>query len=351
MRTAILVLLVALVFLSSCSPSQPEMEAAATAAESAVTFFQSIPEQHFLVGQMGAYGDGWTPELVSSTMTRFHERTGQYPAIIGMDYWRKDKTLEVSIQEANTILIDWHRRGAYTTITTHFQNPFTEGGGVTDRTGNDRLTELLDPATPVGRRWRGWLDTIAAGLQGLEDAGVRVLWRPLHEMNGAWFWWGAAENPDDFKRLWQEMYTYLETTKALSNLIWVYSPNVGQNVTLYYPGAEYVDVVGLDKYMTLEETSGQEPLTLEGYNLLTTLEKPIYLSEFGPRPSDASGQEIPFDYLRLLEDITTQYPKLFAVLHWEWIWALPNDVDVNQRAYMEACQTLSLNEAPNGCRA
>ncbi len=334
------------------------VDAAAYTPEQAVAFFQSISGYQFLVGQMGAYGDGYTPALVDHELQLFAEASGQYPAIVGMDYWRADKTLEDSIAEANPILTYWHNQGAFVTLTTHFHTPFKPHGTVNDRTGNINLLDLLYPyTTTAGARWKGYLDTVAAGLQQLEDAGVTVMWRPLMEMNGTWFWWGAPANPNDFKALWQDLYNYLENTKGLSNLIWVYGPNAGSNVTLYYPGHDYVDVVGLDKYMSLAETRGDIPLTIEGYDLLAQLGKPIYLSEFGPRPADASGQDIPFDYRRLVNDIVTRYPMLFGVFHWEWVWKLAYEYDQWGAAYNTAddymldCHTLSLNEAPvpGGC--
>src|SRR5574338_728034 len=171
MRKYLLITALALLALHNVRVVEAEPPTAARSPDASVAFFQSITGRQFLVGQMGAYGEGYSPEVVNNAMERFHASTGQYPAIVGMDYWRADKTLEESIAEANTVLTDWYRRGAYVTVSAHFRNPFN-GGGVTDRTGNDRLRELLDPATSAGAAWRGWLDTVAAGLQQLENSGI-----------------------------------------------------------------------------------------------------------------------------------------------------------------------------------
>ena len=313
---------------------------------SSVSFFESIAGSQHLVGQMGAYGTGETIEAAHQRMEDIFHLTGDYPALVGMDYWRADLSLSDSIVEANDFLIEWAGRGAYTTISIHFENPFTYGRP-SDLTGNNRLDELLNPSTAAGSQWLQWLDTIAVGLQELETAGVQVMWRPLHEMNGGWFWWtprfgsNGQPQPAQFVNLWRHMHDYFTNVKGLSNLIWVYAPNVGSNVTDYYPGNQYVDVVGLDKYVKLTE----QRLELAGYSELVTLDKPIYLSEFGPRPAstDLSGIQA-YDYSQLIAHVQDDYPALFAVFNWEWIWALNYSEDINQREYVESPRTLSLSD-------
>jgi len=111
------------------------------------------------------------------------------------------------------------------------------------------------------------MDVVAEELKKLQDADVPVLWRPMHEAAGnlgvfpgasAWFWWGAgaeagktSKNVDDcgkaYVALWRLMYTYFTETKGLHNLIWVWN---GQNEK-FYPGSEYVDIIGNDIYETV----------------------------------------------------------------------------------------------------
>jgi mannan endo-1,4-beta-mannosidase len=88
---------------------------------------------------------------------------------------------------------------------------------------------------------------IANQLRALRNAGIPVLWRPLHEADGGWFWWGAY-GPEAFKQLWKFMYDELVITHKLNNLIWVWSPshyyNHGKNA--WYPGRSMVDVIAID---------------------------------------------------------------------------------------------------------
>lgn len=90
------------------------------------------------------------------------------------------------------------------------------------------------------------IDLIAAQLKKFQAAGVPVLWRPLHESPGNFFWWNA-QGPAAFKQLWQLLYTRLTTRHQLHNLIWVYSTTESPSLD-YYPGDAYVDVAGEDVY-------------------------------------------------------------------------------------------------------
>ena len=87
------------------------------------------------------------------------------------------------------------------------------------------------------------LDAIAVELEKFQNAGLPVLWRPLHEASGGWFWWGA-QGPGPFIELWQLMYDRYVNVHGLHNLIWVYTAGDSD----WYPGDAYVDIVSLDIY-------------------------------------------------------------------------------------------------------
>ena len=84
---------------------------------------------------------------------------------------------------------------------------------------------------------------IAKQLHRLENAGVPVLWRPLHEASGGWFWWGSA-GKDAYKELWIYLYDQLTNTYQCNNLIWVWNGQAAD----WYPGDAYVDIIGEDIY-------------------------------------------------------------------------------------------------------
>ena len=87
------------------------------------------------------------------------------------------------------------------------------------------------------------IDTIAVQLKKLEAAGVPVLFRPLHEAEGGWFWWGA-QGPDSAKKLWRVVYERLTVKHELRNLVWVWNSVKKE----WYPGDDVVDIVSADTY-------------------------------------------------------------------------------------------------------
>jgi mannan endo-1,4-beta-mannosidase len=87
-------------------------------------------------------------------------------------------------------LIDHWNKDGFITIDTHFPNPVSPNGGDLRNRSNLTFTDLLKPETTTGQRWRSYLDIVAEGFNNLQQANVTVLYRPFHEMNGGWFWWG-----------------------------------------------------------------------------------------------------------------------------------------------------------------
>lgn len=119
--------------------------------------------------------------------------------------------------------------GFYTKATT-----FNLAAALADRNGADFQALISD------------MDDIATELKKFDDAEIPLLWRPLHEAEGGWFWWGAAD-AESFKTLWLIMYERFTQVHQLNNLIWVYT-TAGALDDSWYPGDEFVDVVGYDGY-------------------------------------------------------------------------------------------------------
>lgn len=128
------------------------------------------------------------------------------------------------------------------------------------------------------------IDAIAVQLKRLQDAGVPVLWRPLHEASGGWFWWGTDR--DSYIKLWNLVYDRLTNYHKLNNLIWVWN---GQKAD-WYPGDDTVDIIGEDIYADKGNTSSQISgfLKAKGY---TDTNKMICLSENGVIPDIENCKE------------------------------------------------------------
>ena len=116
-----------------------------------------------------------------------------------------------------------------------------------------QFRDLFKKGTPTYKKWVAQVDEIAKYLKQLQDAHVPVLWRPYHEMNGDWFWWGGIhEGKYTTRRLYQQIFDRLVKHHKLNNLVWMWSVDrasrPGREFENYYPGDEYLDVVSLDVY-------------------------------------------------------------------------------------------------------
>jgi mannan endo-1,4-beta-mannosidase len=140
-------------------------------------------------------------------------------------------------------------------------------GFYTDATTFNLPAALANPAGSDYQLLLRDIDAIAGQLQKYEDAGVPVIWRPLHEAQGGWFWWGA-HGPETFKELWRLTYDRLTNHHGLHNLIWEFTSSASEGNHLdWYPGDDVVDMVGLDIYTDPSATmNGQWYDILEFYN-------------------------------------------------------------------------------------
>ncbi len=117
---------------------------------------------------------------------------------------------------------------------------------------DDQFRDVLTPGTPLYNHWCAQVDVIAGYLKQLQDAHVPVLWRPYHEMNGDWFWWGGRTGQYSTIALYKQLFDRLVNHHHLNNLVWVWSmdrPSTPERAhALFFPGADYVDVLALDVY-------------------------------------------------------------------------------------------------------
>ena len=170
------------------------------------------------------------------------EKTGKYPAIRGLDYMNDD------FKGVNRRAAEWHDRGGIVTICWHCGCDF---GGSWSECMNTELKDwnaALTEGTEEYKALIAGMDKAAKALKELKDQNIPVLWRPFHELDGGWFWWGKG-GADNFKKLWIIMYDRYTNYWGLDNLIWVcgFSGN-GVNYDKWYPGDAYVDITGADSY-------------------------------------------------------------------------------------------------------
>lgn len=217
--------------------------------------------------------------------------TGKSPAIIGLDLMdytpsrvnrgASCKTVEQAIEfsEAGGIVtICWHWGAPDKYIKDGKDkngNPTWWGGFYTDNVNMD-FKKIMNKTDKEGYDLlMSDIDAIAVQLTKLRDAGVPVLFRPLHEASGGWFWWGSG-GAEAYKKLWKTMYDKLTNEYGLNNLIWVWN---GQKAD-WYPGDEYVDIIGEDIYPGTRVYAPQSSKFIEAADY-TNSTKIVTLSENG----------------------------------------------------------------------
>ena len=236
---------------------------------------------------------------------------GIYPAIMGADVGELGFSLDnTDVSNTTTNLINHWDNGGLVTLSWHMNNPTDNSWTWTSPGGpNVTISELYTSGNARYDNFHTDLDRVAAILQTLEDAGVVVIFRPLHEMNAGPFWW-CYKSTSEIILLWQHIHSYLTTTKGLSNLIWSYSviADYGSEMS-YYPGSSYVDVVGIDFYSS---TGFYQP---GEYSALVGTGKPFMLTEVGQ--CGPGGQVCsPADAQAIITDIENNMPATIGFVVW-----------------------------------
>lgn len=212
------------------------------------------------------------------------KETGKTPAVLGLDFieYTPSRVENGSSSQATTYAIDFWQDGGIVTFCWHWNAPskyLTDVwySGFRAEATNIDLAKIMN-----GQDEEGYdllmkdIDAIAEQLLILQDAGVPILWRPLHEASGGWFWWGAA-GPEAYKELYILLYDRLTNEYGLNNLIWLWN---GQDAE-WYPGDEYVDIIGEDIYPGEKVYTSQAASYLNAATNYSTETKMVYMSENG----------------------------------------------------------------------
>ena len=220
-----------------------------------------------------------------------NETIGKYPAIMGIDLMNYSPAFVERGARGNIIrrAKAWAKQGGLISCSWHWCAP----------------KDLIDEDKPEMRWYDGFrakatnfdfskaisnhnseeykliirdIDAIAVQLKSLQEADIPVLWRPIHEASGGWFWWGARGSKN-YIELYKILYDRLVNYHKLNNLIWVWNAQDAK----WYPGDEYVDVLSFDTYpgKRIYKTFDNELAELQS---ATSVPKLYALSENGPLP-------------------------------------------------------------------
>jgi len=264
-------------------------------ARKLLEFIYTLPGKRILSAQHNY------PGTISHYTDHAHEITGHYPAIWGQDFgFTKDGKDGINHSQA---IIDeakkQYQNGSIITLMWHAVRPIDDEPNGWKESVQNHLTdaqwkELVTPGTPIHQNWLKQLDVVAGYLKQLRDAHIPVIWRPYHEMNGNWFWWGAQKGPKGYSALYRMMFDYFTKQHGLNNLLWVWNTNKidkpGGNAAAfedYFPGINYVDMLATDVYGADYRKSHYDRL------MKLAKGKPVALGEIGTVPSPEILDEQP----------------------------------------------------------
>ncbi|MBQ9956623.1 MAG: glycoside hydrolase [Ruminococcus sp.] len=222
------------------------------------------------------------------------EQTGKQPAIRGIDFLAYNTT-STWRDDAPERCIEWvNEYGGIATVSWHWNVPVEEGSTETAfyvESANATYTTFSISRALTEGTWENEvliadIELIAGELTKLKEADVPILWRPLHEAEGAWFWWGA-EGPEPCKQLYRLLYDQLTNVYGLDNLIWTWTGYTYPTSASWYPGDDVVDLVGYDKYNAKDGLPNLSSISSTFYSLVqsTEGEKMVAMTENDTIPS------------------------------------------------------------------
>ncbi len=264
------------------APSNPKASPEAKALLSRL--YRSVADGYIISAQHHNEYQMMRPDQYEQDRDRIFAATAKVPLMWGGDMgWMPRTVIDRAIEEyqkGHIITLMWHSQRPMDIGPTLFkdqcQGPFTDA----------QWKELVTEGSDMHKAWIAKIDIVAGYLKELRDRKIPVLWRPYHEMNGEWFWWGDRRGENGFQKLWKMMYDRYVHVHRLDNLLWVWNangprstPDNAYEYALYFPGVEYVDVLATDIYHNDWKQSHHDQLIALGNGKL------IALGEIGNVPS------------------------------------------------------------------
>jgi len=225
--------------------------------------------------------------------TWVYQQTGKWPALACFDFinhpWVNQNWIDYAAPLRNGKEY-WGNNGIVN-LMWHWRDPLSvnKSGAFYTADTNFDVSKVTDPTSAEYKAMIADIDLISTYLQQFKDANIPVIWRPLHESSGGWFWWGA-KGAAPCKALWKLMYDRMVNVHGLNNLIWVWTTDVAGDALDWYPGDNYVDIVGMDIYPG-DNQHGSQYFSFNKVKDLFGGRKLITLSECGSAPDPALMKE------------------------------------------------------------
>lgn len=266
-------------------------------AKSLMSYLVDVYGKHILSGQQELCGSH-NYEGAEAEFTYIKEKTGEMPAVRGFDFMNyRGNGLGWDDLCAERVIEWYNEKGGIPTVCWHWFSPGDIGGSgdasfYTEHT-TFSISKALTPGTVENAALLADIDFMAGKLKQVQDAGVPVLFRPVHEAEGGWFWWGA-EGPEPCVELYRLLYDKFTNEYGLNNLIWVWTSYTFETSPAWYPGEDVVDIVGYDKYNAKDGLPNGSAISSTFFSLvkLTGGKKMVTMSENDtiPRVSNLTNE-------------------------------------------------------------
>lgn len=310
-------------------PGKPANPKANAATRDVLRWFALLPSQaagrHLAVGQN--LSDLGTSAEYDSMIGGLATATGKYPAILQMAIEPVFDRLGIPLQidQAETRALAHWQAGGIPMLKWAIYNPWVV------KNGNDQsqvdIPGLLNPATSAAAvqaqnqaahdRLQDWMLQVGDALERLQQQGVVVMFRPMSEMNGGWFWWGHRSY-GEYAALWDFLYDYFTNTRSLNNLIWVYESAQTEHAPLfsgagssasdyYYPGDDRVDAMCHNLY------DADWVLPWDANRIHARYPKIYGVPQAGPDKATRTGT---FDNLTYLVRTEAAFPRSSFIVVW-----------------------------------
>ncbi len=313
---------------SSCSKGKKEC--CKTPAAQLKVRLQKLLKRGIMLGHQDdtMYGTTWKWDEGKSDVLL---TVGDYPAVMGFDLGKieldsKENLDAVPFDRMRKEILAQHARGGIVTLSWHPWNPVT-GENAWDPKG-DAVKEVLEGSQKA--KFDSWLGKVATFINSLKTCcgeKVPVIFRPWHEMNGGWFWWGANScTPEQYARLFKATHDALQAA-GCDNVVWAWSPNLSDNKTIEaflerYPGDDMVDMIGVDIYEFDNNDDNYSKNLKETLDVMVVAGKKtgkmVTLSETGCRGISQKKDW----FTKVLLPVVKRYP-LSYVLFWRNAWDNP----------------------------
>lgn len=272
----------------TASQTTPVDKDATAETKNLMSYLASVYGNNIISGQQEIYNGG--PHNFEQEFEYLKDTTGHYPAIRGFDFLNCANILYGNEDGTVDRMIDWVKnKNGIATASWHITVPkkmegykvgdkidwgsatysvWQEGSNNTIPATDFVTSNVLKEGTVEREYYLAALKALAEQLKKLQDANVPLIFRPLHEAEGgggeigSWFWWGK-DGSKVYKELWKLTYDTLVNEYGLHNLIWEWNSYNFATSADWYPGDEYVDIIGYDKYNCtkyLEENNWQPKL-------------------------------------------------------------------------------------------